>query len=1148
MDLQLDRDLQNQAQRWRLHLDQTPLAVIEWDLEGRVRTWNPAAEHIFGYSAQEAIGQPIIDLIVPSKAEIRDQVQHIADGLTQTGQASRAEHENRRKDGSHILCRWFNTQLKDEQGRPIGVASMALDVTEVQRANQALLASEQRFRAVADHTHDWEYWTAPDGKILWMSPSCERITGYPAEAFQQHPDLIFEICHPEDRARLMDHSRTSTGSHDAAALDFRLRHRDGRELWICHFCVGVRDGQGRPLGRRIANREITERKNAEVALHDSEQRFRTIFERAIDGIVLFSLEGRILAVNDAYARMHGRTRETLVGQGVWDLNSPESNRLVPERMRRLLAGETLTIELKLKGQDGGSFMTEATASLVTYAGEPAILSFHRDITARKRIEATLLHHEAMLARTESLAQIGSWEWEVATDTVVWSEEMFRILGRDPAEGTLAYSDHFKLYPPQDLARLQQAVEAAINEGEPYELELRAKRPSGEVRICLGRGFPQVGGDGKVGRLYGTLQDITERKRAERSLLESEERLRLALDATSDGVWDWEVATGKTYYSPIYTRMLGYEVDEFATQITSWSDLIHPEDRARVLAANEACIQGACDSFEVEFRMETRGGPWKWIRGRGKAITRDGKGRALRILGTHQDITEKKLAEELLRTNEERFRQISSSMMDVAYSCIQEPGKGFAIDWMTGATEALFGRSLEEVKAAHCWGNFVVEEDLPRFMSQVLGLAAGASSTCELRLRKKDGGLTWVQSHAQCEGSAQVQGQHRLFGALVDITGRKLAAEENAKLQAQLQQAQKMDSLGTLAGGLAHDMNNVLGAILSLASTNLEAPPVEGETRRAFEIIALAATRGGETVKRLLSFARQSPVEQCDLDMNSILREEIRLLERTAPPNLRLETELEGQLRTIRGDASALSHAFMNLCINAVDAMPEGGALLLRSRNLDSGWIEIRVEDTGVGMPGDVLERALEPFFTTKGTGKGTGLGLSMVYSTVKAHGGKVEIQSEPGRGTQVRVLLPAAAPVPAVVERGQGPLPLNTVKVLKVLLVDDDELIQSSMRTVLQTLGCAVTGALSGEAALDLLEGGFHPDVVILDMNMPGLGGGGTLPRLRALAPELPVLLSTGRVDQTALNLAEAHSHVTLLPKPFALKELRQCLERVGQP
>ena len=503
----------------------------------------------------------------------------------------------------------------------------------------------------------------------------------------------------------------------------------------------------------------------------------------------------------------------------------------------------------------------------------------------------------------------------------------------------------------------------------------------------------------------------------------------------------------------------------------------------------------------------------------------------------EEIAERKAAEAALLESESRNRALIEAIPDLVFTNRRD-GEYLAVHVANPSLlymepEAFLHRKIPEVLPGPLAGQLmgVIEEVLASKALRELNysLAIGGSE------------MAFEARVVPCTADTVIT-------MVRDVTERTRAREQQALLQARLQQSQKMDSLGTLAGGLAHDMNNVLGAILSLASTNLEAPPVEGETRRAFEIIALAATRGGETVKRLLSFARQSPVEQCDLDMNSILREEIRLLERTAPPNLRLETELEGQLRTIRGDASALSHAFMNLCINAVDAMPEGGALLLRSRNLDSGWIEIRVEDTGVGMPGDVLERALEPFFTTKGTGKGTGLGLSMVYSTVKAHGGKVEIQSEPGRGTQVRVLLPAAAPVPAVVERGQGPLPLNTVKVLKVLLVDDDELIQSSMRTVLQTLGCAVTGALSGEAALDLLEGGFHPDVVILDMNMPGLGGGGTLPRLRALAPELPILLSTGRVDQTALNLAEAHSHVTLLPKPFALKELRQCLERVGQP
>jgi signal transduction histidine kinase len=382
----------------------------------------------------------------------------------------------------------------------------------------------------------------------------------------------------------------------------------------------------------------------------------------------------------------------------------------------------------------------------------------------------------------------------------------------------------------------------------------------------------------------------------------------------------------------------------------------------------------------------------------------------------------------------------------------------------------------------------------------------------------------------------------------DITERKQAEAERQKLQAQLQQSQKMEGLGTLAGGVAHDMNNILGAILGLASAHIGTQPTGSPLHRTLDTICKAAERGGKMVKSLLIFARQSPAENHKLDMNGILREQISLLERTTLAKVHLETDLAANLRPILGDASALTNAFMNLCVNAVDAMPANGTLTLHTRNVDNDWIEVVVEDNGTGMPKEVLEKAMDPFFTTKETGKGTGLGLSMVFSTVKAHRGQMAIESEPGQGTRVRLRFPAcdqAASVqaePSVAEATVAPHGS-----LKVLLIDDDDLIQSSVLAILEFLGyTAVKIAPSGEAALALLEAGFEPDLVILDMNMPGLGGTGTLPRLRALRPEVPVLLATGRVDQTALTLASAHPGVPLLAKPFGLRELQKHLESIG--
>jgi CheY-like chemotaxis protein/anti-sigma regulatory factor (Ser/Thr protein kinase) len=322
-------------------------------------------------------------------------------------------------------------------------------------------------------------------------------------------------------------------------------------------------------------------------------------------------------------------------------------------------------------------------------------------------------------------------------------------------------------------------------------------------------------------------------------------------------------------------------------------------------------------------------------------------------------------------------------------------------------------------------------------------------------------------------------------------------------------------------------------------------PPGSPTFRAFDTIAKAANRGGKLVKSLLAFARNSLAEEKAVNMNEILEEDVRILAHTTLSKIRLELDLDPGLRSIRGDGHALAHAIMNLCVNAVEAMPGNGTLTLRTRNVDDG-IEVLVEDTGCGMSQEVLEKALDPFYTTKEVGKGTGLGLSMVYRTIQFHHGQMELHSEPDRGTCVRMRFPSCEPPPQAVAPKAEPPTEAAPRALSVLLVDDDELIQDSMAAILDMLGHTFTGVFSGEAALAKLESGFRPDVVILDMNMPGLGGRGTLPRLHALCPNLPVLLATGRVDQFALDQVSAHPGVTLLPKPFSKQDLQDRLAAIA--
>jgi PAS domain S-box-containing protein len=388
----------------------------------------------------------------------------------------------------------------------------------------------------------------------------------------------------------------------------------------------------------------------------------------------------------------------------------------------------------------------------------------------------------------------------------------------------------------------------------------------------------------------------------------------------------------------------------------------------------------------------------------------------------------------------------------------------------------------------------------------------------------------------------------VFSIARNLTKRKAAERESARLQAQLQQTQKLESLGSLAGGVAHDMNNVLGAILGLASANLEDQAPGTRVHHALATIIKAAERGGKMVKGLLNFARQSPAEERELALNDLLREQVSLLERTTLAQVTLDLDLDEGLQPMRGDAGALAHAVMNLCVNAVDAMPGGGTLTLRTRNEPGGTVLLAVEDTGTGMPAEVLARALDPFYTTKGLGKGTGLGLAMVFSAVRAHQGDLELQSEPGRGTRVLLRFPAYR---GGMEAVHSPVSEDSSiarGALAVLVVDDDDLIRSALVQLLEVLDHRSLAVANGEEALVEVLNGYRPDVVILDMNMPGLGGAGTLPRLRELLPGVPVVLATGRVDQSVLDFAAGQPGVSLLTKPFHLEKLRRHLADLATP
>jgi signal transduction histidine kinase len=389
---------------------------------------------------------------------------------------------------------------------------------------------------------------------------------------------------------------------------------------------------------------------------------------------------------------------------------------------------------------------------------------------------------------------------------------------------------------------------------------------------------------------------------------------------------------------------------------------------------------------------------------------------------------------------------------------------------------------------------------------------------------------------------------RLPTALRNVLEESRIRRERRGLERELDHLQRLESVGRLAGGISHDMNNVLGAIMALAELMAAQPGDAAEVIRGAQSILDAAVRGRDLVKGLTDFARKDIQDPEPVDLNVLVRREAGLLGRTTFRKVDIILDLEERLPTVLGEPSALANILMNLGVNACDAMPGGGRLTFATRALADGRVELSVADDGEGMTPEVAARALEPFFTTKPAGKGTGLGLSVVYGTVRAHGGTLDLRTAPGAGTRVAMAFPVCAevrPAPAG-PAPDAPVVPDPAAGLRLLLVDDDELIRESVPALLEAMGHRAVAAPGGAEALDLLQAGLAVDLVILDLNMPGLPGLVTLDRIRTLRPDLPVLVATGQRDPATLAQICAVPRTGVLDKPFLVADLRKALGALG--
>ncbi|WP_426149430.1 PAS domain-containing protein [Pseudomonas sp. DC3000-4b1] len=657
--------------------------------------------------------------------------------------------------------------------------------------------------------------------------------------------------------------------------------------------------------------------------------------------------------------------------------------------------------------------------------------------------------------------------------------------------------------------------------------------------------------------------------------EAFDRLRLALDAGAIiGTWIWDIQADRVTADERFSRSFGIpaELCQAGLALDQTTRSIHPEDLPRVFQT----IEQALDSrglYRCEYRIRGTDGQYRWIEASGRVET-DDNGTPVRFPGILLDIDARRAAETERDRANALLRMFTEAVPGVVYA---KDRQGRMLVANRGTT-ALIGKPPEEY-LGKTDKEFLQNAEQARIITETDQriMNAGVGETIEEQVSLPDGTVSvWLSTKAPLfDDAGQVIG---LIGSSIDVTDRKNAEaavlelntnleqrvreviQEREQAQEALRQSQKMEAVGQLTGGIAHDFNNLLGGIsgcLEMMRARMEQGRFD-ELERYLTVALGAVQRGTSLTHRLLAFSRRQVLAPKPTDVNALIIEMEELVRRAVGPSVELQTRNASGLWPALIDPGQLENALLNLCINARDAMPNGGRITLEAANetVDEGqarqldlpaaeYLRISVKDTGLGMSAELLQKVFEPFFTTKPLGEGTGLGLSMVYGFARQSGGQVQIASEVGRGTRVSLYLPryeGQLPSAEAVSATLCPL-LTSRKDMTVLIVEDDAAARMLLTEVVQDLGYAVIEASDSVAGTRILESDVPIDLLITDIGLPGgCNGLDMVSRCQDQRKGLKVLFITGYTDQ-ASTLPERLGHnARILTKPFALDAMRQCL------
>jgi two-component system, cell cycle sensor histidine kinase and response regulator CckA len=915
--------------------------------------------------------------------------------------------------------------------------------------------------------------------------------------------------------------------------EIKLQRPDGGNFFARLDLVAVTDVSGERLCRTSII-DLSDLKQTERKLKESERLFASFMEHLPSVAVIRDLEGRYLFANAAWEQTFQKSREEWRSKTSDELWPPEVAAKFKEQDRLVIeSGEAVQSLVTLRHADGLHHWSYYRFPIVDQDGQPVMIGVNAvDITesmaTKARLEQVLDSSPAAIYTCEPRGDL----------TLTYMSENIKALVGWKAQDFLADSRFWLNHVhPEDRPQIIEQLEFPWRE-DHQSFEYRFLTQNGAYRWMHDEFWLMRDADGKPVEMAGAWMDITARKQAEEALKESESHYRLLVNqipaVVFKGYADWSI----DFFDQKIEGLTGYRKEEFDSRHLKWCDLILPEDLDKAQGIFLEALK-TDKSYVREYRIRKKGGEIGWVQGRGQ-IFRDAAGQVDYVSGVFFDITERKAAETMIHQERQRF----FSLLDMlpALVCLMAPD--LTIAFANRQFREIFGDPEGRTCHELFHGNPTPCDDCTA--TEILETQKPLGSE-----RTTPQGRTY---HIYNYPFADIDGSPMVLTMGMDITERKA-------LEAQLLQAQKMEAIGRLAGGVAHDFNNLLMAIMGYGELIRSSLVQDDPLYRYSEDILKASERAASLTQQLLAFSRQQVMQPQMLNLNRVVTDLEKMLRRLIGEHIDMEIVAGPDLGAVKADSGQMSQIIMNLAVNARDAMPKGGRLILSTANIDfaashtcrfenippGGYVRLAVTDTGCGMEAETLDHIFEPFFTTKEMGKGTGLGLPMVYGIVKQNRGCVDVESRPGQGTTFKIYLPRLeAPVEAP---GDGLTLAATLEGSETILVVEDE---DELRTLLcrffRLYGYNVMEARHGGEALLLCErhqGPIH--LMVTDVVMPQMSGKELADRLAPLHPEMTVFFMSGYTDADLTGYGAPESSQHFIPKPFRpmdlVKKVRDLLD-----